>query len=491
MISNDLLEADSVPARPVRAPRRTLLFSLVAASIVFLFPLLSVPLLGSAAADGWRSLGLRGETVMALAAVSGENGALLFVQTPSGLWRKAVGTTDNGRQGWTRIDRDLPHSLLGAPLLAAWRNVPGRPLQLYALAGPNDSRQLFRTEDGGSTWRAVGPAPGQSRAPAMTVLPGLGQNPDVIIIATQTRVQRSDDGGATWAPGGEWPIEGGEHEPVLALVSEPTGLDRLLALERSGRLWFSDSGGLSWHDIGGESEHMAIATAPYFGQAIWTASGAELLRTGDDGLTWSRYPLPASRGVMSRPYPIAETLGVDPRVPDTVYAALASGSIYRLGSGQAAWQPLGAPPSQARCLAVDPASRDTLYAGTDDGVWARSVIADQPTVTPSPAATATIEPSATASPTATVTATATATSSSTPTLTPTSAPIPSSTAAPSATPPATFIAAPTTRPTRQPTGTATPTVVIVPTATPELFEVPPPSAESRDEPAPTPTLGPR
>jgi hypothetical protein len=340
-----------------------MLFSLVAASMLFLLPLLSVPLWGSTRANGWRSLGLRGETVLALAGVSGENGALLFAQTPSGLWRKAVGAEGDAASGWMRIDRGLPHSQLGAPLLAAWRNVPGRPLQLYALAGPSDSRQLFRTDDGGSTWRSIGPAPGQSRAPAMTVMAGLGQNADTIVIATQSRVQRSVDGGETWAPGGEWPVERGENGRVVALISEATGLERLLALERSGRLWLSDSGGLSWHDIGRGGEYAAIATSPYFAQAIWVASGDELLRTGEEGITWSRYSLPAPPALMSRAQAKVQALAVDPRVPETVYAALASGNVFRLGSGETTWQSLGAPPSEVSFLAVDPHSRGALYAG--------------------------------------------------------------------------------------------------------------------------------
>jgi photosystem II stability/assembly factor-like uncharacterized protein len=438
------------------------LFSLVVASIVFLFPLLAAPLAGARGGEGWRPLGLRGETVLALSAVSGEDGALLFAQTPSGLWRRSA--AEDGPAGeWTRIDAGLPHSTLGAPLLAAWRNVPGRPLQLYALAGRTDARQLFRSDDGGSTWRSVGPAPGQSLSPAMAVLPGLGEHPDVIIIATQTRVQRSLDGGATWAPGGEWPGETSEAEPVIELAAEATGADRLLALERSGRLWFSDSGGLSWHDVGPERQHVALATAPYFRLGIWAAAPDELIRSNDEGENWSSYPPPgAGRAAFAPPRVLA--LAVDPRVPETVYAAVAGGMVYRLGSGATAWQPLGAPPAaRISQLAVDPASRASLYAAADDGVWVRAVVADQPTVTPSPAAT--VEPTATPSPVPTATATPTATPTSSPTATATATITRTSTRTPTNTATASPTATTTRQAPRLPRNTFTPTATASVTAT--------------------------
>jgi photosystem II stability/assembly factor-like uncharacterized protein len=458
----------------------------VAASLLFLFPLLAVPLAGARGEEGWRSIGLRGETILALAAVSGENGTLLFAQTPAGLWRRSV---DLPGGGWTRIDRGLPHSSLGAPLLAAWRNVPGRPLQLYALAGRNDARQLFRSDDGGSTWRSVGPAPGQSRSPAMAVLPGLGDNPDVILIATLTRVQRSLDGGATWAPGGEWPVESGEPEPVRQLLSEATGPDRLLALELSGRLWFSDSGGLSWHDISGERRHTALATAPYFRLGVWAAAGDQLVRTADEGATWSAHPAPQANGGALSGHRAAQSLAVDPRVPDIVYVAVAGGRVHRLSSEGASWQSLGAPPSAVvRVLAVDPASRAALYAATDDGVWVREVVAEQPTVTPSPMAT--VEPTATPSPSPTVTATATATFSPTPTATATATATPTATATRTSTPTmtatSTATATPTATATKRPatrrTSVATATAAVLPTQTTAPF-LPPPGPTS--EPVPT------
>ena len=464
--------------------RRTLLFSLIAASVLFLSPLLFVPLTGAQEKEGWRSLGLRGETVLTMSAVNGENGTVLFAQTPSGLWRRngdAAGGND-GPAVWARIDDGLPHSPLGAPLLAAWRTVPGRPLQLYALAGPEDARQLYRSDDGGSSWLSINPAPGSTRSPAMVVLPGLDRTSDTIFIGTPNRVQVSLDGGATWAPGGTWPVTSDESEPVVELAAEVTGADRLLALERSGRLWRSDSGGLSWHDVGDDRTHSAIAVAPYFALGIWAATAEGVIRSVDDGATWSTLPLPGEeRNWMGGTAAQVQALAVDPRTPETVYAAFPAGT-YRHGSGDAGWQFLGSPATApVTRLAVDPATRTALYAATGDGVWVRPVVADQPTATPT--SVPVIEATATTAPTATETASATPTA--TPTVTASATSTPSMTATDTTTPTATPTATPSPRPTRRPTMTATPTITVSPTPT-EGPAQPPPGPTSKPAPVEPP-----
>ena len=133
---------------------------------------------------------------------------IIYAETHTGLWRHIQGGSER-TANWERIDEGLPRTRLGGPALAAWRNVPGRPLQLYALTGSGTARQLYKSDDGGSTWTNIGLAPGQTSRPALLVLPGLSGAPDQIILTTGSRVQRSTDGGATWAPGGPWPGEGG------------------------------------------------------------------------------------------------------------------------------------------------------------------------------------------------------------------------------------------------------------------------------------------
>ena len=455
-------------------------FGLFFASVLFLSPLLILPLFGAADASAWQPVGLRGETVLRLAAASGRDGTILYAETPGGLWRNAD-TTGAGlivSDAWQRIDGGLPHSPLGAPDVAAWCTVPGHPLQLYVLAGPQDARQLYRSDDGGASWRAVGPAPGQTPSPAMVALPGLQGSADSILIAAPARVQRSTNGGVTWAPGGEWPETVAESEdPVVALLAEAGAANRLVALARAGRVWISGNGGLSWHDSGLQGDARAVALEPRAGLHVWAAGDAGVAASADGGTTWSELSEPGEM----RPWPGNHggpivTLQVDPRVSETLYAAVRGGAAYRSDGAGQGWQSLGALDSaQIVSLVLEPGERSILYAATDDGVWARRVAPLEPTPTP----TFTETPTPTYTPTATATArpTQTPTATATPTLTSTPTPTPTSTATPA--PTATATLRPTRRPTLAPTATPTPTTA------PAFVPPSPPPSGGPGGPSPT------
>lgn len=426
-------------------------YGLLLASVLFLSPLLIVPLLGATDASAWQPVGLRGETVLNLAAAAGRDGTILYAETPAGLWRNDSGA-------WQRIDAGLPHSPLGAPDVAAWCTVHGQPLRLYALAGPQDARQLYRTDDAGASWQAIGPAPGQSESPAMIVLPGPQGSADTILIATSTRVQRSTNGGETWAPGGEWPEAVAEWgDSVVVLLAGTAAPNRLVALARSGQVWLSGNGGLSWHESGLQGDARALALEPQSGLHVWAAGDARAAASADGGASWSELPLPRGPGGWpggANGQLVA--LQVDPSVSETLYAAVRGGAVYRSDRGGQDWESLQAPGTgEITALVLEPEGRSILYAATGDGVWARRVLALEPT--PTPTYTQTPMPTHTPTATATVRPTLTPTATRTPTLTSTPSPTPTSTATPLPTATPTATARPTRRPTLAPTATPTPT----------------------------------
>ncbi len=423
-----------------------------------------------------------------------------------------VGSTVPPRQdgSWQRIDQGLPHSAFGAPLLASWRNVPGKPLEMYALAGPAEARQLYHSEDGGSGWQPVEVAPGESPAPVLAVVAGSADGPSAIVIATGSRrLQRSLDGGATWAPGGPWPQESADGNPVGPgaedlvdeLLVQAHTPEHILALSKHGELWVSDNGGLSWHGAGPVDE--PVTAAAWAGDdAQWAAAAREgepmLFFRGDKADAWEARGLPGE-GV---------SLAAEPGIRDSVYAAVRGGQVYHTPDRGDTWAHLGAPRAQhVTSLAVQPGTRSTLYATTEDGVWARPVTPATPTATPTstvtalpsavPAAPATAAPTSarpSAQPTAPAKATAapSATASPTATVRATASPTFTATASPTATLPA---ATPTRRATvtsRPPTETppaAPPTAPVQtqPTAPPQAgpTEVLPPTSAPTSGPAPT------
>lgn len=521
----------SSPVRPPASPGapgpgRRLLRQLVAASLLFLAPLALLPWAQAAQPQAWALLGLGGEAVSALSVGVGDGQRLIYAETQTGLWRYSPSG------GWERADRGLPRGPLGNPALAAWRTVPGRPQQIYAVTGSGTARQLYRSDDGGHAWVSVGPAPGQVARPPMLVLPGSqagragtenAATLDFIALVGETRVQRSTDGGATWAPGGPWPgtAPAANGSPaahgarVRALLGDASMPERLYALTENGDLWSSESGGRAWRAVsvfapslaapasptpglqpassslppnaGPSSERItALAIAPYFGLRIWAAGEHRLFYSSDGGNNWTAQPLPPGpQGTQ----PVHVIL-CDPRVSETLYIALADGTVYRSDDAGATWTSLGRPAGgQIAALALDPETRSQLYVATGNGVYVRSVVPLQPTAVPLPTETPTPSPApeeelppssptptvATPTVTASATATATATPSATPTLTPTA------TATATATPSRT--ATPTLTATSRPaTATAPPQPIPVPPAVPVSPGPPLPTAPAGTPP---------
>ena len=486
-----------VSVSPSRPRLRRASVALIAASALFLAPLLLLPYVGAARDEAWQPVGLRGQAVLALAVASSDGQPILYAETASGLWRAMPnGSSCRGAACWQRIDGPLPRTALGGPALGAWRVTPGRGRQVYVLTGVGDARQLYRTDDAGDTWYSIGPAPGQMPRPALLVLPGLSGGPDTVALATDTRIQRSQDGGSSWAPGGPWPgvdsaarpqrITGALSGPVVrTLLADNSAPDRLYALAQDGSFWLSDSGGLSWHAPTGQGlvgQVTAAAIAPFFGMRVWAATPGGLGLSSDSGATWAIRPLPGARTGLADWVEGRKIVYLlpDPRVPDTLYAALADGAVYRSDEGGGAWLALGAPSAgQVTALALDPDSRARLYAATGDGVWVRGVTPLQPTPVPTPPQTGMPEPTFTA--TSTATATPTVTPSPLPTDTPTLTPIPTATAT----------ATPTNTP-PPPTRAPSPTPTWMPT-TPVTTNTPTAGSSGQGQPAPpgpAPTSGP-
>lgn len=478
----------------------TIWFGLLAASALFLFPLLLAPWAGSAAgaggAGGWHPAGLRGESVLSLVTASDDGRTLVYAETASGLWRKVEGPGAQGAD-WQRIDTGLPRSALGAPLLGAWRVVPGRPLEIYALAGPDDARQLFMSKDGGAAWALVNVAPGDSPSPALAVLPAVNGNADAIVIATPSRLWRSLDGGATWQAAGAWPQHAGdrpgngENDVVRKLLVDETVPGRIVAVSQTGGLWLSENAGLSWH-VGG-LEEFEVTAAALSGTALWAAStgpsATGLIYSADGAVTWEARTLPAQAASLFANGSGVVTIETEPAIADSLYAATRGGKIYRTVDGGKTWELLGTPgATHVAALAVEPNGRSTLYAATDDGIWARPVAPVVPTITPSPTATpeATTELPPTAAPPA---PTFSPTATSTETLTPT----PSATATWTATATATATATRSSTATRRPaTATARPKPPTLTSAPPTPAPNLPPQVQPTPQPAPgnTPTTGP-
>jgi photosystem II stability/assembly factor-like uncharacterized protein len=142
-----------------------------------------------------------------------------------------------------------------------------------------------------------------------------------------------------------------------------------------GRLYRSTDGGATWTEtqIGsdvyrvtslavdaGDSSVPALenrANALYAG-----TSGGGAFRSDDGGATWRTLP-----GLSER---IVYAIGLDPRIPSTIYAGTPAG-VYRSLDRGVVWAQAGPGSSvPVLCLAVDPERPAAVLVGTPDGVMA-------------------------------------------------------------------------------------------------------------------------
>ncbi len=242
------------------------------------------------------------------------SGVRVLVGTRKGAF---VLTADGRRTDWTV---DGPH-------FAGW--------EIYHVAGsPADPQRLYASQSGG--W--------------------FGQV-----------VQRSDDGGASWAPvGNEFGYEGvpGTHQwydgtphpwefaRVWHFAPSATDPDTVLAGVEDAALFRSVDGGTSWQELPG-------------------------LRGHGSGASWQ----PGAGGMC------LHTIVPDPRNPDRMHVAISAAGVFRTDDGGKTWHPAnrglrseGIPDSDAEVghcvhnLAMHPSRPDTLYMQkhwdvmrTDDG----------------------------------------------------------------------------------------------------------------------------
>lgn len=302
-----------------------------------------------------------------------------------------------GRTPWQRVS--VPEAIAVLP------DLPGHgPLPL----GPRDSQwrpaihavcydaetpglvylatdeALYRSADGGSTWRPTGlmmaPASGSPAAwRAFTgpkVWAGSGGGHEVYVAQgdpTTPELLRSEDAGARWqAVRGPW----GPSHRAWFLGVDPSQPLRLFA-DDEGYLSVSSDGGRAWRrtpvrlreeqpngsaaSVFGHPAHPALIYAASLrgpGRALWVSM--------DDGVTWAARPLPRD----------LQELAADPAAPDQVIA-VAGDRILRSADQGRQWSEWAVLPARLGGVAVHPQQHSLWVAwpqtaggtGSRAGFW--------------------------------------------------------------------------------------------------------------------------
>jgi photosystem II stability/assembly factor-like uncharacterized protein len=337
----------------------------------------------------WRMIGpFRAGKVNAVAGVPGNPGVYYFGANGGGVWK----TTDGGTV-WKPIFDEEPVASIGALALA-----PSNPNIIYVGSGENNlyadityGNGVYKSTDAGVTWQHLGLA--ETRRIARILIDP--RNPDVVLLAAMGRsfgpneergVYRSADGGRSWKK----VLYKDNVTGAVDLCFEP-GNPRVVyatlwhGIRKPGQkgtsfgpgsgLYKSTDEGVTWTQItgnglpAGDWGRTGVAVAPgNHGQRVYLIVEAKekeggLYRSDDAGVTWKKTtedPRIHGSWYMSEIF-------VDPKNADVVYVP--SQNMYRSNDGGSAFTAIkGAPGGDDYHTAwIDPTNSQRIMLGVDQG----------------------------------------------------------------------------------------------------------------------------
>ncbi len=339
----------------------------------------------------WRMIGpFRGGRTVAAVGVPGEPGVFYLGANNGGVWK-----TDDAGRTWKPIFDDQPTQSIGAIAVA-----PSDHQVLYVGSGEGLQRPdlsvgdgIYRSADGGRTWRHLGLADGQ-QIPVVRVDPHDADRVYAAVLGhpygpnAERGVYRSTDGGGRW----EKVLGKDDDTGAIDLAIDPRDPRTLYAALWAARqapwevgasfngpgsgLFKSTDGGTTWKRLEGGLPTFAqglgrigIAIAPseparLYAQVDADAAHGGLYRSDDAGATWRR--INHEERISGRGGDFAE-VEVDPRNPEVVYVC--NTSTYRSENGGESWKAIkGAPGGDDyHRLWIDPTNPEILLLGSDQG----------------------------------------------------------------------------------------------------------------------------
>jgi len=220
--------------------------------------------------------------------------------------------------------------------------------------GSNGRSGLWRTSDGGASWKQLGTGLPESNLPRRIVVDP--SEPDTLYMSARRGGYKSTDGGETWAPlGGNFP----QQEEIESLTIHPTEPKTLFVGTRKGLLRTTD-GGQTWGRLGGGLPNYVVrglAIDPAAPERMWAAAaGAGVFRTTDGGKSWTE-----ANGGLAASW-IENVWG---NATGTIFAQTARG-LFR-SDGKGGWvemlQPFSKTDADLDTVVFDPRNPKTLYSG--------------------------------------------------------------------------------------------------------------------------------
>ncbi len=379
---------------PLRSIRRTVLqrpFVLILSFLLTSIVVMAQQMPGPDQFSGmkWRLIGpFRGGRVTAVAGVSGDPNTN-YIGTPGGgVWKST-----NGARTWSPIFDSVPVPSIGALTVA-----PSASNVIYVGTGEQTrGKGIYRSSDSGATWSSAGLAdvpyiqaiivdpqnPNVAVAGGNSIGFGILWHPVPKSASIDNRgIFRTEDGGKTWkkvytndASFGvvDMCADPGDPHTLYAVLYYPeTGAGDKLVPATSGLVKSTD-GGVSWTsmttkglpDKGLGRMGIAVATATG-GKRMYAIVDQGFYRSDDGGANW--YQSTKDPRVLGSPY--FSRIFADTKNPDILYVAQTS--LYRSTDGGKTFEAyVGAPSGDDfHVLWIDPQNSARMLLGVDQGAIA-------------------------------------------------------------------------------------------------------------------------
>jgi photosystem II stability/assembly factor-like uncharacterized protein len=334
----------------------------------------------------WREIGpFRGGRVTAVAGNADQPNVFYFGATGGGVWK----TTDGGAN-WSPVT----DSALGAGSIGAIAVAPSDPNVVYVGTGESPLRGnvspgdgLYKSTDAGKTWRHIG-LPDAGQIAHIAVHP---KDDNLVYVAVlghafgpnPTRgVFRSKDGGKTW----DKILFRSDSAGAIDFAMDPVNPRVLYAAFWQARRgpWYFSSGGVgsglfkttdggdTWTEItrntglpSGIIGKIGVTVSPVNHERVWAiveADSGGVFRSDDGGQTWNRTN--EGRNLRQRAWYYTH-IHADPQNVDAVYVL--NTGFYRSVDGGKTFTPIRTPHGDNHALWIAPNDAQRMIEGNDGG----------------------------------------------------------------------------------------------------------------------------
>ena len=332
----------------------------------------------------WRSIGpYRGGHALAVAGIPGDPTTFYFGAVAGGVWR----TTDGGGT-WNPLTDDTPISSVGAIAVAASNHDV-----IYVGTGEAAPRGdmtygdgVYKSIDGGKSWSHVG-LEDTRQIGALTVDP---HDPDIVLVAalghafgpsTERGVFRTVDGGKSWKKvlyrdeqTGAIDVSFDPHDAKIVYAALWQARRQPWNFSSGGPgsgLFRSTDGGVTWKPLTGNGLptgtlgriHVSVSAADSKRiYAMIEAAQGGLFRSDDGGEHWQRSN---DDGRLSQRAWYFSTILADPKDVNTVYAE--NTGLFRSTDGGKSFELLPARHGDHHGIWIDPTNTERIIEASDGG----------------------------------------------------------------------------------------------------------------------------